>query len=229
MSEAARGVVSLAPSILAADFARLGDQMAAVELAGFADRIHVDIMDGQFVPPISFGTLICPALRSATRLDLDVHLMIVRPDRYFAELAEVGVRTVSVHLEACPHVHRDLGEIRRLGMRAGLALNPGTPVDHASEVLDLVDQIVVMTVNPGWGGQPFLEGSVRRVAAARALADAAEHPIDIEVDGGITVRTAPAVVAAGANVLVAGSAVFNHPGGIAAGLRALEEAAQALR
>ncbi len=229
MSPAPRGVVSLAPSILAADFARLGEQMAAIEQAGLADRIHVDIMDGQFVPPISFGTLICPALRRATRLDLDVHLMVVRPDRYFAELTDMGVRTVSIHQEACPHVHRDLGEIRRLGMRAGLAINPGTPVAHASEVIDLVDQIVVMTVNPGWGGQPFLDGSVRRIATARSLADSAGHPIDIEVDGGITVRTAPTVVAAGANVLVAGSAVFNHPDGIAAGLLALREAAQALR
>jgi ribulose-phosphate 3-epimerase len=181
-------------------------------------------MDGQFVPPISFGTAICAAARKATALPLDVHLMIVQPARYYQELAGLGVETVSVHVEACPHLHRDLGAVKALGMRAGVALNPGTPVAALDAVLELVDVVLVMSVNPGWGGQPFLPSSVERVARIAArLAELGRPEAEIEVDGGINARTAAEVVRAGATVLVAGSAAFGHRQGVAAGLAQIRD------
>src|SRR5262245_42059066 len=182
-------------------------------------------MDGQFVPPISFGPILCAAARRATALPLDVHLMIVQPSRYFDELAGLGVGTVSVHVEACPHLHRDLGAIKALGMRAGVAINPGTPLEALGAVLDLVDVVLVMSVNPGWGGQPFLPSSLARIERLAArLAELGRPSTEVEVDGGVNATTAPQVAGAGASVLVAGSAVFGHPGGVAAGLRALMDA-----
>jgi ribulose-phosphate 3-epimerase len=182
-------------------------------------------MDGQFVPPISFGPMICAAARRATALPLDVHLMVVQPSRYYEELAALGTWTVSVHVEACPHLHRDLGAIRALGMRAGVALNPGTPLAALEEALDLADLVLVMSVNPGWGGQPFLPSSVRRIERlASWLAELGRAGTEIEVDGGVNATTAPPVVRAGAAVLVAGSAAFGHPAGVAAGLAAIKDA-----
>jgi ribulose-phosphate 3-epimerase len=182
-------------------------------------------MDGQFVPPISFGPILCAAARRATALPLDVHLMIVQPSRYFDELAALGVGTVSVHVEACPHLHRDLGAIKALGMRAGVALNPGTPLAALEAALELADVVLVMSVNPGWGGQPFLPSSVPRIERLAAwLAELGRPQTEIEVDGGINGTTGPQVVRAGATVLVAGSAAFGHPRGVAAGLAAIRDA-----
>jgi ribulose-phosphate 3-epimerase len=177
-------------------------------------------MDGQFVPPISFGPMICSAARRATSLPLDVHLMVVQPSRFYDELAALGVATVSVHVEACPHLHRDLGAIKALGMRAGVAVNPGTPVSAIEAVLELADQVLVMSVNPGWGGQPFLPGTVGRIEEI-----VRRRPrIEVEVDGGINAQTAPLVARAGATVLVAGSAAFGHPNGVGAGLAQIRAA-----
>jgi ribulose-phosphate 3-epimerase len=180
-------------------------------------------MDGQFVPPISFGPMICAAARRATSLPLDVHLMVVQPNRFYEELAALGVAGVSVHVEACPHLHRDLGAIKALGMRAGVVLNPGTPLSALDAVLDLADLILVMSVNPGWGGQPFLPGSVARIAEVARRCPG----VEIEVDGGVNAQTAPLVARAGATVLVAGSAVFAHPAGPGAGLAQLRAALDA--
>jgi ribulose-phosphate 3-epimerase len=180
-------------------------------------------MDGQFVPPISFGPMICAAARRATSLPLDVHLMVVQPSRFYEELAALGVAGVSVHVEACPHLHRDLGAIKALGMRAGVVVNPGTPLSAIDAVLDLADLILVMSVNPGWGGQPFLPGSVTRIAEI-----ARRRPgIEIEVDGGVNANNAPLVARAGATVLVAGSAVFGHPEGAGGGLAQIRAALDA--
>jgi ribulose-phosphate 3-epimerase len=181
-------------------------------------------MDGQFVPPISFGPMVCHAARRATSLPLDVHLMIVQPSRYYDELAGLGVAGVTVHVEACPHLHRDLGAIQALGMRAGVALNPGTPIGQLEEAFALADLVLVMTVNPGWGGQTFIPRSLARVAAVARLIGASGRPIELEVDGGINATIAPTIVAAGADVLVAGSAAFGHRDGVAAGLAAIRQA-----
>jgi ribulose-phosphate 3-epimerase len=200
--------IEIAPSILAADFTRLGAQIAAAEDGG-AGRIHVDVMDGRFVPNISMGPLVVEAARRATGLPLDVHLMIIEPEHLLAVFAKAGASSLSVHWETCPNLHRTLQSIRELGCAAGVAINPHTPVEHLGDVLHLLDYVLVMTVNPGFGGQSFLPESLGRIARLNALIEARNLPTRIVVDGGIDEETAPRVVEAGASVLVAGSAVFN--------------------
>jgi len=201
--------ILVAPSILSADFARLGEEIAAVEKAG-ADWIHVDVMDGRFVPNITIGPLVVKAVRNVTKLPLDVHLMIVEPEKYIEAFAEAGADTITIHVEACTHLHRALSHIRSLGKRASVVLNPSTPEDSIRYVLDVLDQVLVMSVNPGFGGQSFITSVVPKIAAIRKMIDERGLKIDLEVDGGITAETAPQVIAAGANVLVAGNAVFKE-------------------
>ncbi len=202
--------ILVAPSILSADLARLGDEVREVEQAG-ADWIHVDVMDGRFVPNITLGPVVVQAVRRSTKLPLDVHLMIVEPERYVQAFAEAGADVISVHVEASTHLQRTLAEIRRLGKRAGVVLNPHTPESCLDYVLEDVDLILLMSVNPGFGGQRFLPAVLRKIEAVRRAIDRAGLDIQLEVDGGVAPDTARRVVEAGARVLVAGSAVFGQP------------------
>jgi ribulose-phosphate 3-epimerase len=202
--------IRIAPSILSADFARLGEEVRAVEAAG-ADVIHVDVMDGRFVPNITIGPPVVAALRKVTKLPLDVHLMIVEPEKYVEAFAEAGADVISVHVEASTHLQRTLRRIRELKVRAGAVLNPHTPEDHLKYVLEDLDLILLMTVNPGFGGQAFLPQVLPKIRAVREMIDRSGAAIDLEVDGGIAPSTVRAVVDAGARVLVAGNAIFGQP------------------
>jgi len=215
----------IAPSVLAADYMRLGDQVRAAEGAG-ARWFQVDVMDGHFVPNLSVGLPVLESLRGATDAFLDVHLMIDNPDAFLAPFAEAGADLITVHQEVSPHLHRDLTEIRRLGCAAGVAVNPSTPAETLAEVLPLADLVLVMTVNPGFGGQSFIHAALRKVRRVREMASRRElGGLMVQVDGGVGVETAPLAVEAGADVLVAGSAVFRGSGSVAERFRALEEAA----
>lgn len=200
--------VRIAPSILSADFGRLAEEVKAVEAAG-ADYVHVDVMDGRFVPNLTIGPLVVEAVKRATALPLDVHLMMVEPERYIDAFAQAGASLITVHQETCPHLHRTLQQIRAAGAKPSVVLNPSTPLSAIEEVLGEVSQVLLMSVNPGFGGQAFIAATIDKVRRLRALLDARglAH-VDIEVDGGINPATAKQVVAAGANVLVAGNAVF---------------------
>ena len=210
----------LLPSILAADLTRLGEQIAAVEAAG-ADALHVDVMDGLFVPNISFGLPIVAAARRATRLPLDVHLMIERPERYLEEFVAAGASALTVHVEGGVHLHRTLTRVRELGAGAGVTLNPATPAAALDEVLGMVDSVLVMSVNPGFGGQRFIDSQLAKIALLRATLDRRGDRAILAVDGGITAGNVEAVVAAGADQIIAGSAIFNERQGVAEAVTAM--------
>jgi ribulose-phosphate 3-epimerase len=202
--------IRIAPSILSADFGRLAEEVRAIEAAG-ADVVHVDVMDGRFVPNITIGPLVVEAVRKVTSLPIDVHLMIVEPERYVEAFAKAGANLVSVHAEVSPHLHRTLQAIRAAGARPAVALNPATPLSAIEWVIDDCEMVLVMTVNPGFGGQRYIEACTDKIRRLRALADARNPALEIEVDGGVKPETAGLVAGAGANVLVAGTAVFGAP------------------
>jgi ribulose-phosphate 3-epimerase len=207
-------------SILSADFSRLGEAAGEAQAAG-VDAIQIDVMDGVFVPPITFGSGVVKALRSLVSLPLDVHLMIVQPERHLAAFVEAGANRLVVHQEACTHLHRVLGTIRKLGVEAGVAINPATPLSAIEEVLEVADMIQVMTVNPGWGGQAFLKSQLEKITRLKEMLEQRGSQAAIAVDGGVDTNTAPLVVRAGAGVLVAGSSLYNDRAPLAENLKAL--------
>jgi ribulose-phosphate 3-epimerase len=220
--------VCIAPSILSADFGRLAEEIGAVERAG-AEWIHVDVMDGRFVPNLTIGPPVVKAARKATALPLDVHLMIVEPERYVEAFAEAGADVISIHVEACTHLHRTLQHIRSLGKRAGVVLNPSTPEDTLRYVLDVTDLVLVMSVNPGFGGQQFIPAVLPKVRAIRQMIDERRLPIELEIDGGIAPDTIGAAAEAGARVFVAGNAIFTKPSYAEAIAELRDAAAKAVR
>lgn len=216
--------IQIAPSILAADFARLGEEVAKVEAAG-ADLIHVDVMDGHFVPNLTIGPPIVEALRAVTSLPLDVHLMITNPDDFIPEFAKAGATYLTVHTETCPHLHRTIQSIKELGVKAGVTLNPATPLSTLEEIIADVDLVLIMSVNPGFGGQSFITRSLDKISRAKQMiARSGSHAL-LEVDGGIKIETVTEVVKAGADILVAGSAIFNS-GNYAETIQAFRSAAR---
>ena len=215
--------IKIAPSILSADFTRLGEQVKTVESAG-VDRVQIDVMDGRFVPNITFGTLAVECLRPITRLTLEVHLMVTPPEEFIEKFARAGADTLIVHQEATPHLHRVIQQIHGLGKKAGVALNPGTPANLLSEVLGSLQLVLMMTVNPGFGGQEFIPEMLGKIRQVRAEVERRRLDCEVEVDGGINARTAPLVVDAGADVLVAGSSVYGAEDGEVAALGRLRKA-----
>jgi len=216
-------MIKLAPSILSADFACLGEQIEEVVKAG-ADYIHVDVMDGHFVPNITIGAPVVAAIRAVTSLPLDVHLMIERPEKYISDFVEAGANIITVHVEACPNLRRAIRTIKELGTRAGVSLNPATPIGAIEEFVPDADLVLVMSVNPGFGGQSFIPETLPRIANMRRILDDRGPGAELEVDGGITADNAPEIVKAGANVLVAGNSVFRAKEGIRRAMRRLREA-----
>jgi ribulose-phosphate 3-epimerase len=214
--------IKLAPSILSADFGRLGEQIVEATKAG-ADYIHVDVMDGHFVPNITVGPLVVAAIRPHTTLPLDVHLMIESPEKYIQQFAQAGANIITVHVEVCPHLHRVVESIKELGVKAGVSLNPSTPLTAVDEVLSALDLVLLMSVNPGFGGQQFIEGTVGKIARLRNRLDELGLAAELEVDGGINAEIAPRVAKAGARVLVAGAAVFNKKENVSQALGRIRE------
>ncbi|MCC9608396.1 ribulose-phosphate 3-epimerase [Blastopirellula sp. JC732] len=215
--------VKIAPSILSADFARLGEQVTEAERAG-ADRIHLDVMDGHFVPNISFGAIVVEAVRRITKLPLEIHLMITDPDDYFDDFVAAGADSFLVHWEGNDNLHRTVQRVRQLNKRVGIVINPATPASVLEEILIDIDQVVVMTVNPGFGHQHFIETMVGKISRVREMINRCNPQCELELDGGVDEKSAPIGVAAGANVLVAGSAIFGDPQGVAAGVDRLRRA-----
>jgi len=214
--------IKLAPSILSADFGRLGEQVIEATRAG-ADYIHVDVMDGHFVPNITVGPLVVAAIRPYTNLPLDVHLMIESPEKYIQQFVQAGANIITVHVEVCPHLHRVVESIKELGVKAGVSLNPSTPLAAVDEVLSALDLVLLMSVNPGFGGQQFIEGTVGKIARLRRRLDELGLAAELEVDGGINAEIAPIVAKAGAQVLVAGAAVFNKKESVSQALGRIRE------
>ncbi|MCH9009183.1 MAG: ribulose-phosphate 3-epimerase [Chloroflexi bacterium] len=214
--------IKIAPSILSADFSNLGEQVAEAAKGG-ADMVHIDVMDGQFVPAITLGPQMVDALRPWTDIPFDLHLMISEPGRFVADFASAGADVITVHAEACTHLHRTVHQIKELGKKAGVAINPGTPISAIEDILPDLDQVLVMTVNPGFGGQSFISSMTKKIERMRGVLDDSDVKIDLEVDGGINLGTAKTAADAGANILVAGSAVYNDTTSVAEAIARLRE------